>query len=297
MASSKAWLNWVLFILLSLIWGSSFILMKLGMYTPMGEPVFSPYQVAALRILSAGIVLLPVMINNIYSLPKGTIIPVLLSGLLGNFLPAFLFCIAETKIDSSLAGSLNSLTPVFAIITGSLLWKQRASTYKVLGVLIGLAGCFGLLITKEMKQHENVLYSFFIILATISYGLNVNLVRLRLQGVGSMVIASFAFGMLIIPSAMVLLFSGFFAIPLGHQPYSLAFAAVCLLGVLGTAVAAILFYMLVKSSGSIFASTVSYGIPFVALGWGLLAGDTIGYAQVICLLVMLAGVWMANKFN
>lgn len=293
--TKKNWISWLLFILLSFIWGSSFILMKLGLYNASGDTVLSPYQVAAIRILSAGIVLVPFALKSFSQIPKGKWGMVILSGLVGSFIPAFLFCIAETKIDSALAGALNALTPVFAVIIGVVLYKTMVPWKKLLGIFIALLGCFFLLFTKQTKASDNTWFAGFVLVATILYGMNVNIVRHHLQEVGSLNIATVAFVALIFPSLIVLYATHYFDLPLSQSTFIKASFASALLGVGGTAIASILFYMLVKRAGALFASMVTYGIPFVAIFWGMIYGEQVTFLQIISLGVILLGVFLANK--
>lgn len=294
MPKSQSWINWLIFVVLSFVWGSSFILMKLGLYDANGAPALSATQVAAIRILSGGLVLLPFFIKALKQIPRKKIGLLILSGLLGSFFPAFLFCIAETRIDSALAGALNALTPTFVIITGTLLFRTRISTQKVLGVLISLAGCFMLLFTKETVAGGNNWFALFVIAATVMYGVNVNMVNQKLKEVGSLNIATFAFVALTIPSLIVLAFSGYFALPLSEPVFIRATIASSVLGLGGTAIASILFYVLVKRAGPLFGSMVTYGIPFVAILWGVVYGERITLMQVISLAVILFGVFIVN---
>ncbi len=288
-------MNWGIFILLSFIWGSSFILMKLGLYDAEGQPALSAYQVAALRLLSAGLVLVPFALKSFKEIPGNKRGFVILSGLLGSFFPAFLFCIAETKIDSALAGALNALTPAFVIVTGFLLYRTKTSAIKIAGVLIALTGSFLLLYTRSRKINDDTSYAGFVLIATVLYGINVNMVRRNLQQVGSLAIATMAFVFLTIPSLIVLWATGFFQLPLTQAVYVKATLASVVLGVGGTAIASILFYVLVKRAGGVFASMVTYGIPFIAIFWGLIYKEEINWLQVACLGVILAGVYVANK--
>jgi len=281
--------HWLLFIVLSAIWGSSFILMKEGMKH------LTPYQVASLRLLSAGLVLLPFALKAIKSFPRKDFPLVLLSGLLGTFFPAYLFCIAETQLDSGLAGILNALTPLFTLLIGAIFFHSVLPVKKWMGVIIGFVGLVLLMISgKQGVSFNNMNYSLFIILATIFYGLNVNVVSRYLKHIPSLSIAAVAFSVLTVPAGLILFFTGFF-----HQPYTAGFTystgAASILGIFGTAVASILFYMLMKRAGYLFASMVTYGIPFVALFWGFLAHETIMPLQILCLVLILAGVWLANK--
>ena len=281
--------NWTLFIVLSFIWGSSFVLMKEGMQ------VLSPYQVAALRILSAGVVLIPFAFRAIKQVPKNKLGLVALSGILGSFIPAFLFCLAETKIDSSLAGILNALTPFFTILVGIAFFELKAERKKIIGILIGFIGLILLFTGNGHIDFKNVSYSSFIFVATILYGLNVNMVGRHMHGIGSVNIATLAFVFLIIPCLFILYFTGYFALPLSQKDYIFSTGASAILGIMGTAVASILFYMLIKRAGAVFSSMVTYGIPFVAVFWGLLLNEEISLLQIISLSVILAGVYLANS--
>jgi drug/metabolite transporter (DMT)-like permease len=292
---NNRFVNWALFIMLSIIWGSSFILMKWGLYDANQQPVLSPYHVAALRMLSSGIVMLPFLFGSLKKVPKKIIPYVLLSGCLGSFFPAFLFCIAETKIDGALTGSLNSLTPLFVIITGALFFKLHTSARKIAGVIIGLCGSGLLLYANITRPPGYLIYTGFVILATIMYGINVNMVHSKLKGVGSIQIATIAFTGLIIPSLVVLLTTGYFNQPLTQHTYALSTLASCILGMMGTAFASVLFYVLVKRAGGLFASLVTYGIPFIAIGWGIYYKEKITYMHVIALCIILAGVYLANR--
>lgn len=287
--------NWLLFLLLCLIWGSSFILMKWGLYDNKGLPVLLPYEVAALRMLTAGLIMLPFVFQTLRKLPRNMIGYVLLSGWLGSFFPAFLFCIAETRIGGALAGSLNSLTPLFVVISGFLFFGIKTSTQKVLGVMVGLIGT-GLLIYANMDSTPAyLLYTLFVVAATFLYGINVNMVHSKLKGVTSVQIAAIAFTGLIIPSLIVLFYTGYFNLPLSKPVYLMSTLSSSILGIVGTALASILFYVLVKKAGGLFASLVTYGIPFVAIGWGIYYGETIGILQIIALLIILLGVYLANR--
>ena len=287
---NKQLLNWLLFFVLSLIWGSSFILMKLGLQQ------LSSYQIASLRILSAGLILLPITIRYIGSIPLQKLSIVFLSGSLGSLIPAFLFCIAEEKIDSALAGTLNSLTPVFVIITGVVLFKNRISKNKTIGIFIAFLGCILLLLSKSHFQtNQHFASLFLIILATMLYGFNVNMVSRNLLHIPSLHIAAVSLSLNAIPALIVLTFSGYFNMSLANSDILKATGAAVVLGLVGTAIATIIFYALVKRAGIIFASMVTYGIPFVAIGWGFVYGEDFGWQQVFCLVIILIGVYYSNK--
>jgi drug/metabolite transporter (DMT)-like permease len=285
----KNWMSWFIFALLAIIWGSSFILMKEGL------KAFSPYQVASLRMLSAGIILLPFAYKALKRIPKEKMGLVVFSGLLGNFIPAYLFCIAETQIDSSLAGILNSLTPLFTIIVGVLFFKAQTNMIKILGMFIGFVGLSFLLAVGKNMSFQNLSYASLVLLATLFYGINVNIVSRYMQQLGAINVASLAFAFLIIPSAIVLYFTGYFNNDFTSPLVLKSLLASSVLGVIGTSIATILFYYLVKQSGMLFGSMVTYGIPVVAVAWGILDGENLSPLQIAFLGLILLGVWIVNR--
>ncbi len=262
----------------------------------MDGELLSPYEVASLRIFSAGLVLTPFAFKAWRSIPKEKLWIVILSGFLGSFFPAYLFCIAETRIDSALAGILNALTPIFTIIIGVSFFKLSASGKKWLGIIVGFVG-LGLLpfASNQAISFKDFSYALFVLLATIFYGINVNLVGRHMKAINSIHIAAMAFVFLMIPSIIILFYCGYFEHPLNTTPYIKATAASATLGVAGTAIASILFYMLLKRAGALFGSMVTYGIPFVAILWGVIFGESVALLQIGCLAIILGGVYIANK--
>lgn len=287
---NKSFLNWFIFILLSVIWGSSFIMMKEGLLH------LSAFQVASLRIIFSGIVLLPAAIKHFKSIPKGKILVIFLSGALGSLIPAYLFCVAELGIDGALAGTLNSLTPIFVIIAGALFFSLKASANKILGICIAFAGSILLLLSKgHMHESQNMIYVSYVILATICYGINVNMVHKHLHNIGSIQIAAIALSLNAIPALIVLYFTGYFNLPLSDSGILYSTGHAALLGIMGTAIASILFYILIKRAGAVFSSMVTYGIPIIANIWGIIYGEEVGLKQFGCLALILMGVYLANR--
>jgi drug/metabolite transporter (DMT)-like permease len=284
-------MKWLLFISLCLIWGSSFILIAEGLET------MSPYQVASIRIFFAGICFLPLIRKAYRETPKEALRPIVISGLLGTFFPAFFFSIAQTKIDSSLAGILNALTPIFTIAIGTFFFQLKIGWIKWLGISIGF---IGMLVTNLGGAHginfDHLTYSLFVLLATIFYGLNVNVVNKYVQNVAPLNIATIAFTSLIIPTLLVLVSTGYFTHPnLLNGSWTKGTLIAGLLGLINTGVASVIFYQLMKKAGPVFASTVTYIIPFVALGWGIYFGEVVTAIQLVGMAIILLGVRLANK--
>lgn len=265
--------------------------MKIGL-----DNHLSPYNIAAIRLVASGVILLPVAIKAWGKIPSKLLPIVFLSGALGSLLPAFLFCIAEQGIDSSLAGMLNSLTPIFVIIMGALFFSRPTPATKVVGILIAFAGSILLLLSKgQIKTVESIYYPLLILIATIMYGLNVNIVSKYLSHLSSLQVAATALSLNAIPAFGVLFFTGFFSLPFQQPGMMKAIVASVVLGVGGTAIATILFYMLLKRAGAVFASMVTYGIPFVAIAWGIYFKESLTLEQACCLLIILFGVYWTNK--
>ena len=287
--SKQKIVNWLIFILLSLIWGSSFILMKKG------SENLSGWQIGSLRIFSAGLAFFPFAVFHFSKIPLKKIPFVILSGLLGNLLPAFLFGIAIEKIDSSMEGILNSLTPLFVIVIGILFFKDKMQNKKLAGVLVGLVGLIILSLSKSSLIHGEFNFTLLILLATLFYGLNVNIVSHYLKGIDPMQMATVSLAIVGIPAGIVAWQQNVFSIVQYDESAGWSIAAVVLLGVVGSSIATALFYVLIKRAGGLFASLVTYGIPIVSIIWGILDGENVTAVQVGCLGVILGGVYLANR--
>lgn len=286
----------MLLIVLALTWGSSFILMKLGMEDRAGNPVYTSEEVAALRISTAFLFLLPFGIYYLPTLKRKKIVPLLVSGLFGNTIPAFLFTAAETRMEPSLAGMLNSTTPIFTILIAIGFFGERFRPINYLGVALGFAGSAGLMLANGTAQLSGELYySMLVLIATLCYAISLNTIRRYLTDMHPIAVTSLSF-MLVGPPVTLYLFSTGFSATFFHHPSGLtSFGYVLLLGVLGTAVAVILFNYLVQISNAVFASTVTYLIPITAIGWGLLLQESVNAYHFGAMLLILAGVYLINR--
>jgi drug/metabolite transporter (DMT)-like permease len=283
-------INWILFVVLSVIWGSSFILMKES------SKDLSGVQIGALRIFSAGIVFLPFALYHIRSIPLRRFPLIFLSGLLGNFFPAFLFAIAiQREINSSMAAILNSLTPLLVILISVLFFKARVGRKKVIGVVIGFLGLLTLTLSKGGATVDNYPFTLLILLATVFYGLNVNIVSVYLKDLDPVKVATLSLTLLCPVAALVMWQQDVLFIARYDAAALRGILYAALLGIVGSAFATLLFYVLIKRAGGLFASLVTYGIPVVGIAWGLLYGEEITITQVVCLGVILCGVYLANR--
>jgi drug/metabolite transporter (DMT)-like permease len=283
-------LRWLYLTLLSIIWGSSFILMKRGLLS------FSPDQVAATRMFSSFLCLFPVVIFQIRKVEKKYFKYIVIVGFLGNGIPAFLFAHAQTRIASAMAGMLNSLTPVFVVIVGFLFFGSVFKASHILGVVIGLAGAVALILinSKGNITGTDNIYGLLIVLATISYAFSVSIMRRFLQSVDAVLISGFALFAVGIPSG-IFLFTTDFTHRLATQPGAWTnFIFLLLLGLFGTAISTILFYKLVKISNALYASSVTYIIPIIALLWGIFDGESLGIYHLLAMGGILLGVYLIN---
>lgn len=257
-------------------------------------------QIAALRIFAAGFVFIPFAIFHFSKIPRQKMGLVILSAIFGNLLPAFLFAIAMTRIDGSLAGILNSLTPICVVLISILIFRDRIAAQKIAGVITGFIGLVLLTVLPAVSGQKeirfvNLDYTLLVLLATLLYGINVNMVSHFLKGLNPIHIATVSLAFMTIPTAIVLWHQGFFSLDFGKTGVQNAIIASSALGIVGSAIATALFYILVQKAGGLFASLVTYGIPFVALFWGFLDHEEITWIQVVCLGIILLGVYMANR--
>jgi len=285
----KKTVQWATLILLSLIWGSSFILMKRGLES------FDNMQVASFRIFFSFIFLLPLTIKNIRVIRKDNIQSIIIVGLIGFAIPALLFTKAQTRINSSLAGILNSLTPMFTIIVGVLLYGSSAKWKNILGVLIGLVGALGLMWNGNMDVFKSVnLYALFIVVATICYGINVNEVKYKLEALSSLQITSLAF-LFTGPIAGVYLLCSNLSAAWQTPNHLQNLGYIALLALFSSVIAVLAFNQLIKFTTPLFASSVTYLIPFFAILWGIADGEIISMIQLVWVGVILLGVYLVNK--
>ena len=283
--------KWIFLFLLAFIWGSSFILIKKGLVG------FTPLQLGSLRIIITALLLFLVGFKSLKNLPKNTLKWIVISGFLGTFFPAFLFAYAETEIDSAIASILNSIVPINTIVFGFLAFKMHSSKRQVLGVLIGFAGTF-LLITNgaSINPNQNYWYAFLVIIATVMYAFSINIIKRHLQNVSPIAIAVGNFAIIIIPAFIVLIFSGFFTSQVIQGPdFTMSLFYIFLLSLFGTAIAKVLFNNLVQISTPIFASSVAYIMPIIAVSWGVLDGESFGLWQGVATVIILLGVYLANS--
>ena len=286
---NKRWFQFSILLVLAFIWGSSFILIKIGLKS------FANDQAAAIRIFLASLVLLPYSIKNLKELRKKDLSSLLIAGFIGSFLPAFLFTKAQTRIDSALAGILNSLTPVFTVVIGLLFYKIVIKKRQVAGVILGLLGAVGLIALNQGLSNIRInYYALFIVLATTFYGININVIKSNLTHLTGVQITSLSF-MFIGPVALIYLFTTDFVPVIQHPAWPWHLAALALLGIVGTAFAMLLMNSLIRYASPVFASSVTYIIPIFAILWGFADGEHISVIHFLCMFLILFGVYLTNR--
>jgi len=281
---------WLLLMLLAVIWGSSFILIKIGLRA------FSPLELGSLRIIAAGIFLLPITLRDLHKAQRSHWVFLFIVGLVGSLIPAFLFAKAETRIDSSLAGVINALTPLFVLLIGSTFFSQRILRNQLIGMVIGFIGT-ALLVFAGSGGNISQLnyYGLFVVAATICYGFNLNIIKYKIEGLRAISLTSISLGLVLLPTFIFLLVGTDFISTMKTSPEAwTSFAAITLLGVMGTAIALVLFNGLVKLTTPIFTSTVTYMIPVVAVLWGIWDGENLLTGHYLGMSIIMGGVYIAN---
>ena len=287
-------------ILLSLVWGSSFILMKRGMYDrETGSAIFTSPQVGAMRMLFASSILLPIGLRSLKIITSFKIgLSLAIVSLLGSFIPAFLFTYAETGISSGYAGMLNSTTPIFTLIIGVILFRQRLIRTQVLGVLIGTIGIITLVNGVTIIDTSGTLYHVFaVIFATLCYALSTNTIRYNLSHLPPLRVTSVAFVFAFLPA---LFFFFYFDTPttiVNNEHSGKALGYILILAIIGTSLSVILFNYLISKTSALYASSVTYIIPIVAVFIGFIDGETIGWIQVFAMIIILIGIFTANRMK
>ncbi len=287
---NKNW-QWITLILLSFLWGSSFILMKKGLES------YSQYQVAALRIFISFLAFLPIIAKNINKINRNNIKSLLIIGFIGTTIPTFMFTKAQTRIDSSIAGILNSLAPLFTLLIGLLFYKIKTRPLNALGILLGLIGAMGLILKDSINLeigNKNNLYGLYIIIAAICYGINANQVKYKIKDLTGLQITSLAFLFIGPPFGIYLLFSDFSNV-IANENYVQNLIFIVILALFSSVIALSIFNTLIQYSSALFATSVTYIIPIFAILWGLFDGEVFHLSNIIWLIFIFGGVYLVNK--
>ena len=277
--------------ILSLVWGSSYILIKKGLES------LTPLQLGSLRLLITTICLLPFGYKSLRDLSRNQWKWLAITAYVGTFFPAFFFAFAQQHIDSAIAAILNALTPLLTVVIGVVFFGVSVLRKQYWGVALGLLGSAGLIWGGiQLNPDFRLGYALLILCASACYATNIHFIKIHLQQVGAMAITLGNFVMMAPLALFILLPSGFFDGKLLTDPKvhtSLVYVAI--LAILGSAIAKYLFNQFVKFSSAVFASSVTYTLPIVALFWGLADGERISMSQIMATAVILVGVYLSHK--
>lgn len=281
--------NYLLLVFLAVVWGSSFILIKKSLVA------LSPVQLAALRMGIAGIALVPFGYHKIREIPRKVWPAVFTIGLVGSLIPAFFFAIAQTKVPSGVSACLNALVPLYTFLLGVLFFSVEFEKKKLLGVLLGLFGAILLIVMgKSLQGGSYALFSLFIVAAGIMYATSANTIRHYCSELKPMTLTLGVFATITPLSILIVLFSGM-QTTAQHPQFWESMIAVTVLAVIGTAFANLLFFRVAQRTSALFASSVTYLIPIVAVFWGLWDQESFGIGQTVGLLLTISGVYLANR--
>ena len=252
--------------------------------------------VAALRMFFAFIILAIPGAIYLFRLNIKQISLLTLSGILSNAIPAFLFAKAQTGIDSYIAGILNSSTALFTLIFGVIFFHYKAKWFNVFGVIIALIGVFGLLsIAGGQNLSFNFKYGIYIIIATIMYAININIIKRYLTDIPTIPMVSLVFfipGLFI--TAYLFFITDFIQIMQSNPEAYKGLIYVGLLGVFGSAIALLIFYHMIKFVNILFAASITYMIPIVSILWGVADGEAFNYIYLLWIIVIILGVFLVN---
>jgi drug/metabolite transporter (DMT)-like permease len=281
--------KWIFLAILSLIWGSSFILIKKGLLG------LSPMQVGSLRIIFAGTFLLIIGFKSLIKIPSYKWKYIVLTAMFGTFIPAFLFAIAQTQIDSSISSILNSLTPMNTLLIGILAFGLQLKRTQIIGVLIGLVGSALLILNGAITHpNQNYYYAILVLIASLCYATNVNLIKKYLSDISPLSLSAGNFAVMLVPAITILYFTRI-SDTIHLEITKTAILYVLILGVIGTGIANIIFFKLIQISSPVFATSVTYLIPVVAFFWGIQDHENINFIQIIGAIIILIGVYLASK--
>ena len=282
--------KWGTLIILSVIWGSSYILIKKGLTG------LTPVQLGSLRVIITTILIAPIGYNKIKHIPKNKMKWVAISAFVGSFFPAYLFAFAETEISSSVTAVMVSLTPLFTLLISVIIFGEDLLKKQVIGVIIGFLGIVVLINNELLSSSFNILFVMFIVLAAFCYAVNANLLKYKLPNIPALGIVFMSFLFMFIPAFIVLFFSDFPFSDFTSDPLILeSIVYIVILALFGTAIAKVMYIKLLAISTPVFSVSTTYLMPVVAIFWGLLDGEEFKLTQFFGTSIILLGVYLVTK--
>lgn len=282
--------SWITLGALSIIWGSSFILIKKSLLA------FDPYSTACMRIAISALAFTPVIIIKFKSIDWSKWKLFLAVGMTGSGIPAFMYFIAQTQISSSVSGLLNSLTPIWTLTLGIVFFGVGFRWKQLSGVILGFLGAMLLILFGQNSgANENIWFGFFVVVGTLCYGFSGNIVKSFFQKTPALIISAVSFCMIGIPAILYLLTTDIYTVIQTHSDAAYSLGAIFILAIVGTVLSTIVFYQLVQQTSPVFGSSVAYLMPIVAILWGYIDGETLSAFHFIGLVSILVGVYLIQK--
>lgn len=283
-------LDWFLLFVLAIVWGASFLFIKKSV------GIFSPEQMAMWRMVLATAIYLPVAALFWSKIDWKRWKPLVVVAFCGSAIPNFLFAVAQQHVNSSLAGVLNSLTPLFTLLLGVAFFDMKFSPRKVVGVMLGLAGAAVLILfNSKSAVSGNAFYASLCALATVCYAINANTVNRWLRDQHPAGIASAAFVLTGWIFGIGLWLSGGWAEAQTDERGMEGLGYIGYLAAMGTVSGSILYFWLLQRTTAIFATSVTYLLPVTAIFLGAFDGEVIGWLDLLGTGVILAGLYIARK--
>jgi drug/metabolite transporter (DMT)-like permease len=287
---SLSFRKWGTLVILSLIWGSSYILIKKGLTG------LTPIQLGSLRVIVTTLLIAPIGYQKIKHIPREKMKWVALSAFVGSFFPAYLFAFAETEISSSVTAVMVSLTPLFTLLISVIVFGEELLKKQVLGVLVGFTGIIVLINKELLSSSFNIVYVMFIVLAAVCYAINANVLKYKLPNIPALGIVFMSFLFMFIPAFIILCFSSFPFSDFASDPLIIeSIIYIVILALFGTAIAKVLYIKLLAISTPVFSVSTTYLMPVVAIFWGLLDGEEFKLTQFTGTAIILLGVYLVTK--
>ncbi len=270
--------------------------MKLGLGN--NPKTFKPEEVALLRVSISFLVLSPFVFYHIRTIPKDKWLWLGLAGFLGNGIPAFMFALGLSRINSSLGGIINATAPLFTLIVGTVFFSSKFGNKAVWGILIGLVGTLYLIIMSGSgKGDTDYLYVLFPIVGSLCYGFSSNIIKTKLKDLKPIIVTGAA---LMIQFPIAIFFVIYLGVPqkaMSSVAFQNSFIAICILAVMSTSIAVLIFNYLIKHTSVLFAASVTYLVPVFAMAIGFYAGESISVHYFVGMGIIILGVWLTGRRN
>jgi len=283
--------KYFLFIIIAITWGSSFILIKKTLL------VFTPYQIGAFRAGFSGLLLSFIGFPALMKMSKKDVFWIALSGLFGNLLVVFIFPIAQQGVSSSLAGIINALDPIFTLILGAVLFGISNKRLQYMGAIIGFLGAAVLVSSSNAENGEShFFYTILLIIGSALYAISALIIEKKLPHLKSTHISTGIYTIWMLPSLVILGFSGFFTdIDYSQNETLTALGYLVFLTVISTTLVMFLFFKLVQDTSAVFVSMISLLIPVVSVIWGILDNEKFTMWYAIGGLLILISMYLIQE--